>query len=55
MSLVVSILFVLGLFALVGFAAWVAVMFGPSNPRGAMSRPVVLDASSVESRETVSV
>lgn len=55
MSVLVSILFVVGLFAAVGFAAWVAVMFGLTNPRGAVARPSVLDASFDQSRETVSV
>jgi len=55
MSLVVSILFVVGIFALIGFAAWVAVMFGLTTPRGAVSRPMVLDATFDDSRETVSV
>jgi len=51
MSLVVTILFVLGLFAVVGLVAWAAVMHGLTNPRAAASRPSVLDASVDESRE----
>ena len=53
MSIVVSILFVIGLFALVGFAAWLAVMFGLTISRGAESPALVRDASLDESRETI--
>jgi hypothetical protein len=42
MSLVVSILFVLGLFAVLGLLAWATVMHALTSPRGAVSRTLLV-------------
>ena len=52
MSVVASILLVLGLFALVAGIAWVAVLVDQTHLRGAVSRASGFDVSLRESRET---
>jgi hypothetical protein len=53
MSLVLSILLVLGLFALLGLVAWAAVTQVPANLLQLVSRPSGLKTPLDESRELV--
>jgi hypothetical protein len=53
MSLVVSILFVLGLFTLLGLVALAALALVSANAREAVSRPSTLNTALDESREVV--
>jgi hypothetical protein len=51
MSLVVSILFVVGLFTVLGLLAWATVAHALTSPRGARSRRSFLDAAPAGSPE----
>jgi hypothetical protein len=53
MSLVLTILLVLGLFTLVGIVAWAAVAQISADLQGTASRPSVLESPLADSRELV--
>jgi hypothetical protein len=53
MSLVLSILLVVGLFTVLGLVAWGAVTHALTSPQGALSRPSLFDASPAKSHEVV--
>ena len=53
MSIVMSIFFVLGLFTLIGLAAWAVVALDTPRSREVLSPPPSTDASPQESRELV--
>ena len=53
MSLVLTILLVLGMFTLLGIVAWAAVAQISADLRGTASRPSVLESPLADSRELV--